>query len=245
MDFLSQTHAETKAHAVFFSNSCYSKARNEHLPPHKTPAARDLAADLFSRPGKALLASRRAREHVLDVQRRQPAAGDGALPGEATRDQARGDLDDPGSDYLDSLRRAHVGCVLVFDTRARRWTCGGVSGAESGWNGSNGVALGVWVVSRDPVVVAFSHGAGTECKSRARGATWMGSNVSLLLVVLAGSHRCDSPDALAIRPAPLEYLARRTLIPQSTIERTVGAALRGRPAWDRSLCYAIDLVSFA
>lgn len=141
------------------------------------------------------------------MQRRQPAPGAGAFLREAACDQARVDLDDSGVDYLDSLRRVGVGCVPDFDTRARRWARGGVSGAESGRHGSHGVALGVRLVSRDPIAVAFSHRTGTECESGPRGATWVGPNVSLLLDVLAGSHRRDNPDALAIKPPPLEHLA--------------------------------------
>src|ERR1043165_3427599 len=54
-------------------------AQYEHLPPHKPPSARCPAADLFRRPGSALLASQRARESVLDVQCRQSDIGVGAV----------------------------------------------------------------------------------------------------------------------------------------------------------------------
>ena len=179
----------------------------EHLPPHQTPAARHPSADLFPRSGKALLANQRTREHVLDVQYREPDIGARAFPGEAACDQARGDLDDSGASNLDSLCSAGVGCVLVVDTRARRWARGCVDCVEPGRDGSNGVALGVWVVFGRAGVVAISDGAGVECESRPRRAAGVGWGVSLVLELLAGSYRGDSFDAVVIRSPPLEHLA--------------------------------------
>ena len=100
-----------------------------------------------------------------------------------------------------------MGCVLVIDACARWWASGGVSGVEPGWDGSNGVALGVWVVPRDSVVVAVSYVSGAEREFGARGAARVGSSVSLVLVVLVSPHRRDNFERLVIGPAPLEHLA--------------------------------------
>src|SRR5262249_32603792 len=129
---------------------------------------------------------------------------------EATCDQACGNLDDSGSDRLDYLCCGRVGCLLFVDARARRWACGCADCAEPGWDGSNGVALGVWMVSGRATVIAVSHGAGAECESRDRRAAGMGPSLSPLLELLAGSHRRDSSNALVIRSPALEHLACRS-----------------------------------
>ena len=220
------THGQ-KHTQCFFQFADILNAQYEHLPPHQTPTARHLSGDLFSRAARALPANQRTWKPVLDVQHRQPGFGDGAFSGKAYRDQARSDLDDSGSACLDCLRGAGVGCVLVVDARTCWWACGCAGGVESGWDGSNGVALGVWVVFSDSVVVAVFNCAGAERESCARSATGMGSSVSRLLVVLVGSDRRDDFDPLVIGPPPLEHLALRKT--PSLAERTVGAALRGRP----------------
>src|SRR5262249_45059334 len=152
----------------------------------------------------SLLANQRAREYVLDVQRRQPDPGARALSRKTSCDQARRDLDDSGSYRVDYLCGAGVGRVLVVDARARRWACSCADCAESGWDGSNGVALGVWLVLGRATVIAISHCTGAEREFGARGATGMGPNVSLVLELLAGSHRRDSFDPLVIRLTALE-----------------------------------------
>ena len=183
------------------------KRANEYLPPHKTPLARYLPDHLFSRPGRALLASQRARKSVLDVQHRQPDIGIRTVSREADRDQARGDLDDSRIVCLDSLRRTGLGCVFVFDTRARRRACRRVNRVESGRYGSKVLAVGVWMVFGRATVIAVFYVSGAECESRARGAAGLGSNVSVVLVVLAGAYGGDNSHPMAIWPPPLEHLA--------------------------------------
>src|SRR5690349_15737351 len=129
---------QTQKHTqCFFQIAVMLNASYEYLPPHKAPTARHLSSALFPRAARALPANSRARKPVLDVQHRQPDPRVRAFPGEATRDQARGNLDDSGSDRLDYLCGAGVGCVLFFDTCARGWACGSPRCAEPGWDGSN------------------------------------------------------------------------------------------------------------
>lgn len=99
------------------------KLVDESFPAHKTPAPRHTPARLLPGAGSALLENQPTRAHALDVQHRQPAAGDGSLPREAALDQARSNLDDPRPVHLDTLRRPRVGRVSHFDTGARRRAC--------------------------------------------------------------------------------------------------------------------------
>lgn len=141
------------------------------------------------------------------MQYRQPDIGIRTLSREADCDQARCDLDDSWIVCLDSLRSVDLGCVFVFNARARWGAGGGVDRVESGGNGSNVVAMGVWMVFGRATVIAVFYVSGAERESRARCAAWLGTNVSVLLVVLAGADRRDNSHPLAIRPPPLEHLA--------------------------------------
>ena len=183
------------------------KRVNEHLPPHKTPPARHLSAHLFSRPGSALLAKERARKPVLDVQHRQSDIGARTFSREAGCDQARFDLDDSWVVCLGYLCGAGLGCVLVFNARARWWAGGGVDCVETGGYGSNVVALGVWMVPGRASVIAVFYGSCIERESRTRSPAGLGANVSVVLVVLARSDRVNNSHPMAIRPPALEYLA--------------------------------------
>lgn len=119
---------------MFFCLRCYSLVAqgrcHESLSPHKTPPAGFAPTDLLSDAGSALLEKQRARQHALDVQRRKLTPRDGTLPRKASRDQTFGNLDDPGFDYLVSLRCAHVGRVSHFNTRARWRTRRGIDRAQ-------------------------------------------------------------------------------------------------------------------
>src|ERR1044071_586138 len=96
------------------------KLVHESFSPHTIAPAGLAAADVLSRAGSALLENQPARTHALDVQHRKPAARAGTLSRKATRHQAVGNLDDPGFDYLVSLRGTRVGGVSHFNTRACR-----------------------------------------------------------------------------------------------------------------------------
>ena len=156
-----------------------------------TPAARFAPTDLLPRAGRPLLANQPARPPVLDVQHRQPDPRNGSFPGEAPCDPARRNLDASGFGGLVCLRRARVGRVSQFNSRARRRDHRGDDRAKTLWNGSHCLALGSWLVSRGPTRIPILHAAGTQRKSRAHCATRMGTNVSVVLDVLVGAY-CDN-----------------------------------------------------
>ena len=85
--------------------------------------------------------------------------------------------------------------VSQFNTRARRGLGRGDDRAYQSAHGSNGVALGVWLVSDGPTRITFRDAGGVEREPRARDAAGMGAGVRNLLAVLA---RVDSGDGSCV-----------------------------------------------
>ena len=185
------------------------KLTNEPFSPHKASFARHTPAPLLSRAGSALLGTQRARAHALDVQHRQPAAGNGTVSREASRDQVIRDLDDTRAVYLVYLRSAPVEPVSQLYTRTCGWARRGHDRAEPRAHGSDSVALGVWLVFAGPACFAFCHAGGVKREPRARDATRMGAGVRILLDVLVGIDCSDGSCAVVVRTVFVEYLARR------------------------------------
>jgi len=143
------------------------------------------------------------------VQRRQPAAGHGAVSRKAFGDPALSNLDDTGTARLATLRGACVGCVFYFHSRARRRAGCGNGRAEQGTDGSSGVAVGVRVVPGGPTRVAIRDGGRAKRQPRTRYSTRMGASVRVILDVLAGADADYGCGVVVVGIIPMEYLASR------------------------------------
>src|SRR5215212_9967811 len=69
------------------------------------------------------------------------------------------------------------------------------------------MALGFWLVPRDPTALTFLHSRRSECKPCARNTNRLGRNVSLLLEFLANPDGDHDGYCVAVRIAVMEYLA--------------------------------------
>lgn len=175
--------------------------------PHKTSPARHPPAHLLRRAGRALLEDQRAREPALDVQRRQPAAGDGTVSRSAARDQAGCDLDDTGTIHLVYLRSAAVESVSQLDTRARRRIDRGDDRAQQSTHGSKIMALGIGLVPDGPTRLAFCDARSPQREPRTRNATRLGTSVCVVLDFLAGADSDYCCGVVVVGAFPVEYLA--------------------------------------
>ncbi len=178
--------------------------------PYKAPFTRHTPGDLLPGAGSALLETQRAWAPAVDVQRRQPLACHGAVSRKTARDQALRDLDDTGIVHLVRLRGTSMESVSQFDTRARRWIDPRDDRAEQSTNGSNSVALGVWLVFDGPTRIAFRDAGGVEREPRARGAAWMGAGVRILLAVLARVDGAYGSGVVVVWIVSVVYLACRS-----------------------------------
>lgn len=145
----------------------------------------------------------------MDVQRRQLAAGHGTFSREASRGQARINLDDSGFSGLVCLRGAALGSVSQLDTGPRRRDYRGHDRVAQVSHGPNGVALGVGLVPHGPTALQFRHAGRAERESRARNPARMGKRVRLLLDLLDYFNSRYGGFLVVVRTVALENLARR------------------------------------